>query len=456
MLTYSIQTYGCQMNYSDTERLETYLEALGYKKNPNMKKADLIIFNTCSIRQRAEDRVLGQMVRMGDLKKNNKNLVVVITGCMVRTPSSRYSDKRDSLFNMIKELDVAIKNDELPLLAKLIREIKPELKLKEISEEYLESYFQINPTHSSHKSNSQVFIAISNGCDKFCTYCIVPFSRGREKSRPMDQILKEAEIAVKNGAKEIILIGQTVNSYGLSTYDKAEKTFEYLKKEPFVYLLEELDKLSDLGLERVRFTSSHPKDMSDDLIDAMGRLKTQMPYLHLPVQAGEDAVLKRMNRTYTVAKYKEIISKLREKIPGISITTDIIVGFCGETDEEFETTRKFFEDMEFEHGFLSQYSNRKGTYADKKMKDDISTKVKHSRWHILNNTLKKNSNKALERFVDKTLKVLVEGQEKDEWFGRSEHYKEIRFKSKKDLLGQMVNVKITSHDDFRLYGKPVK
>lgn len=456
MLTYSIQTYGCSMNYSDTERIETYLEALGYKKNPIMKKADLIIFNTCSIRQRAEDRVFGQMVRMGDLKKNNKNLVVVITGCMVRIPSSKYSDKRDGLFTSIKELDVAIKNDELPLLAKLIREVKPDLDIQEIPEETLESYFQIDPTHSSHKSNSQAFIAISNGCDKFCTYCIVPFSRGREKSRPIETILKEAEIAVKNGAKEITLIGQTVNSYGLSVHDKSEKTFEHLGKEPFVYLLEELDKLSKLGLERVRFTSSHPKDMSDDLIDAMSRLKTQMPYLHLPVQAGENTVLKRMNRPYTVEQYKEIIRKLRKKIPGISITTDIIVGFCGETDEEFETTRKFFEDMEFEHGFLSQYSNRKGTYADKKMKDDISTKVKHSRWHKLNNTLKKTSNKALESFVGKTLKVLVEGQEKDEWFGRSEHYKEVRFKSKKDLLGQIVNVKITSHDDFRLSGKLVK
>jgi len=441
------------MNYSDTERMETYLEALGYKKNPVLKKADLIIFNTCSIRQRAEDRVLGQMVRMGDLKKHNKNLVVVITGCMVRTPSSKYSAKRDGLFTKIKELDVAIKNDELPLLAKLIREVNPDINIKEIPEESLESYFQINPTHSSHASNSQAFIAISNGCDKFCTYCIVPFSRGREKSRPLEQILKEAQVAVKNGAKEIILIGQTVNSYGLSTYDKAEKTFDYLKKEPFVYLLEELDKLSDLGLERVRFTSSHPKDMSDDLIDAMSRLKTQMPYLHLPVQAGENAVLKRMNRTYTVTQYKEIIRKLREKIPKISITTDIIVGFCGETDEEFETTRKFFEEMDFEHAFISQYSNRNGTYASKKLKDNISPKIKHSRWHTLNNTLKKNSNKVLKGFVDKTLKVLVEGQEKDEWFGRSEHYKEVRFKSKKDLLGQIVKVKITSHDDFRLYGK---
>ena len=444
------------MNYSDTERMETYLSALGFKKNSNMKKADLIVFNTCSIRQRAEDRVLGQMVRMGDLKKNNKNLIVVVTGCMVRTPSSKYSEKRDNLFNTIKELDVAIKNDELPLLAKLIREVKPNLEIKEIPEETLESYFQIDPTHSSHKSNSQAFIAISNGCDKFCTYCIVPFSRGREKSRPMEQILREAENAVKNGAKEIILIGQTVNSYGLSTYDKAEKTFDYLKKEPFVYLLEELDKLSEIGLERVRFTSSHPKDMSDDLIDAMSRLKTQMPYLHLPVQAGENEVLKRMNRPYTVEQYKEIIRKLREKIPGISITTDIIMGFCGETDEEFETTCKFFEEMEFEHAFLSQYSNRKGTYASKKMKDNVPQKVKHARWHKLNNTLKKTSNKALERFVGKTLKVLVEGQEKDEWFGRSEHYKEVRFKSKKDLLGQIVKVKIDSHDDFRLYGKIAK
>jgi tRNA-2-methylthio-N6-dimethylallyladenosine synthase len=441
------------MNYSDTERMETYLEALGFKKNPAMKRSDLIVFNTCSIRQKAEDRIFGQMVRMGDLKRQNKNLIVAITGCMVRNSSSKYSAKRDKLFMRIKELDVVIKNDELPLLAKLIREVKPELKIKEIPEENLENYFQIAPTHSSHKSNSQAFIAISNGCDKFCTYCIVPYSRGREKSRPIDQILKEAKLAVENGAKEIILIGQTVNSYGLSTYDKAEKTFEHLKKEPFVYLLEEMDKFSEIGLERVRFTSPHPKDMSDNLIEAMSKLKTQMPHLHLPVQSGDNAVLKRMNRTYTVEKYKEIIRLLREKIPNISITTDVIVGFCGETEEEFENTCKFFAEMKFEHAFLAQYSERKGTYASKKIKDDIPQKIKHSRWHKLNEILKKTSNKSLKRFIGKTLEVLVESQEKDICTGRSEHYKEVQFKSKKPLLGQMVKVKITSQDDFSLSGQ---
>ncbi len=445
------------MNYSDTERMEAYLEALGFNKTEGFEGADLIMFNTCSIRQKAEDRVYGHMRTLEKMKRTNPKLMVAITGCMVRKSSSRYSTERDKLFNTMRDLDIALRMEELPKLANLAREINPEISIPEITEESLTDYFQINPTHNSHQSKAQAFVAISNGCDKFCTYCIVPYSRGREKSRSLESILEECKILVENGCKEITLIGQTVNSYGLSHYDKEEKTFEYLgDKEPFVHLLEEVDKLHEKGLVRTRFTSPHPKDMSDQLIHAMATLKTHMPYLHLPVQAGTNSLLKRMNRTYTVEKYRETVAKLRKAIPGISISTDIIVGFCGETDEEFEETCKFFEEMEFEHAYLSQYSERTGTTAAKFIKDDISKKVKSERWHHLNDViLKNNSKKALDRFLGQTVNILVESQTDKKCVGRSEHFKIVEFESGRNILGEIVPVKITNSLPWSLEGELV-
>ncbi|MBI4232333.1 tRNA (N6-isopentenyl adenosine(37)-C2)-methylthiotransferase MiaB [Candidatus Peregrinibacteria bacterium] len=454
MPKYNIQTFGCQMNYSDTERMEAYLQALGFDKTDTFEDADIVMFNTCSIRQKAEDRVYGYMRTMTELKKKKPHLKVVITGCMVRKSSSRYSTERDQLFSRTVALDIALKTDELPRLASLAREIDPDSQIPEIEEEALEDYFQIQPTHNSHQSKSQAFVAISNGCDKFCTYCIVPYSRGREKSRKIADILIEAENLVTNGCKEITIIGQTVNSYGLSKHDEEHETFSYLGvKEPFVHLLEELDKLKDRGLERVRFTSPHPKDMSDQLIEAMGSLETQMPYLHLPVQSGDDRTLKRMNRSYDLKKYRDTVQKLREKVPDISITTDIIVGFCGETEEEFENTLNFFKEMRFEHAYLAQYSERRGTTAAKFIKDDIPNEVKRERWHKLNKVLKELSAAALKRFCGRTLNVLVENQEGKTCHGRSENFKTVQFESGRNLLGQIVPVRIISSHEWHLEGE---
>ena len=456
MPAYFIQTYGCQMNYSDSERMETYIQALGYEKGEEMENAGLIIFNTCSIRKKAEDKVLGQMKRVSAIKSKNPDLRVILAGCMVRKSSSRYSEKRDRLLNMVREIDIALRTEELPKLAELLREIDPDSKIEAIEEESLEDYFQINASNSTHKSKTQAFLPVSNGCDKFCTYCIVPFSRGREKSRKIEEILIDAEELVEKGMKEITLIGQTVNSYGLGTHDKERETFNDLgEKEPFVYLLEEMDKLKEKGLKRVRWTSPHPKDMSDQLIEAMATLETQMPYLHLPVQAGHNETLKRMNRPYTVERYREIIKKLRKKIPEISVTTDIIVGFCDETEEEFETTYKFFEEMDFEHGFISRYSDRKGTTANRFMDDNISDKVKSERWHKLNDLLKIQSKKILEKFLGKTVNVLVEDQEGDLCTGRCENFKTVEFISKKNLIGEIVPVKITDSKEWDLVGELV-
>lgn len=446
------------MNYSDSERIEAYLKELGFSQAKTQNSADLIIFNTCSVRQKAEDKVFGEMRKIKHLKKKNKNLIIALSGCMVRKTSSRNGENintesqlKDALFSRIKILDIVFKIEDLPKLASLLREINP--KIPEIKQEKLDNYFNIKPTYNSQQS-TQAFIAISNGCDKFCTYCIVPYSRGREKSRKIQDILKEAEALVKKGCKEITLIGQTVNSYGLSKYDKEQKTFAHLgKKQPFVYLLKELDKFYKKGLRRIRFTSSHPKDMSDELINAMATLRTLQPYLHLPLQSGDNRTLKRMNRTYTIEHYRAIIEKLHKKIPDIAISTDIIVGFCGETDEEFENTYKVFDELGFEHAYLAQYSERPGTTAAKFMRDDVSNETKKKRWHRLNNLLRKKSAAALKKFKGKTVNVLVEEQKGSICTGRSEHYKTVEFKSGRKLLGEIVPVKITNSREWMLIGE---
>lgn len=452
MLKYLIKTYGCQMNYSDTERMETYLNALGFSKTDVLKNADIIIFNTCSIRQKAEQRVLGHMGDLALLRQKNKNLIVIITGCMTKKSSSRYSESRDKLFNRAPGLDIALRIEELPKLASLLREINPKLKINEIKEESLEDYFSIQ---ANAKNNFQVFIPISTGCDKFCTYCIVPYSRGREKSRKVEEIVSEAKQFVENGCKEITLLGQTVNSYGLSAYDTAHDFKKDIpkNKSPFVYLLERLDELSKDGLVRVRFSSSHPKDFSDELINAIAKLKTQMPYVHLPVQAGNNDELKRMNRPYKVEDFLEIIKKLRKKIPGICISTDVIVGFCGETEEEFMDTYNMIKDCAFDLVYISQYSERKGTYASKNLKNDISEKVKKSRWLATNKLLKEVSFKNMKRFEGKKVDVLFEKYSKGENIGKSEHSKIVLVKSKKNLTGKILPIKIIEAKEWVLIGE---
>jgi len=454
---YHIITYGCQMNYSDTERLESYLNSLGLIHSPDFKKADLIIYNTCSIRQKAEDRLFGEMEKVITLRKKNKNLIVGLTGCMSRISSSRNSDVKDKLFNKSSELDVVFKIDDLLKLKDLLLEINPHLKFDNNVSDNLENFFQVIPTYNKTPKNF-AFLTISTGCDKFCSYCIVPYSRGREKSRPVQDILDEAKGLVEKGFKEIWLLGQSVNSYGVSVLDKLSGIFKNIpgKKEPFSFLLEELDKLKSKGLQRIRFSSPHPNFMTDQLIETMSKLQTLQPYLHLPIQSGDDAVLKRMNRPYTTAQYKEIIKKLKTAIPDIVVTTDIIVGFCGETEEEFINTYNFFREMAFDLAYIAQYSERKGTASAKKMKDDIPEEIKKSRWNKLNDLLREISREKLQNYVGKTYKVFVEKYEKGNLFGRSEHYKEVLIPSKKDLTGEIIPVKITASTAWALRGELIK
>lgn len=506
------------MNYSDSERISSYLSDLGFKKTDDEDEADLIIFNSCSIRQKAEDRVVGKMKNLG-LKKRKKKFLIALTGCMVRKSSTKNSphENRDHFIRILKPLDIAFRIEDLPKLKELIEEAQEEKKTKDEKREKLTSkkaskntevstktsprlsriaqapavstdistdYFHIAPAYTSQV---QAFIPISTGCDKFCTYCIVPYARGREVSRKMEDILAEAEQLVANGCLEITLLGQTVDSYGLSNIDRQKKLFNYDKIDagielpPFVQLLKKLDKLSKKGLKRIRFTSPHPKDVSQALIECYGRLKTLMPHIHLPVQSGDNTTLKRMNRPYTIERYKEIIKALRASRPDIAITTDLIVGFCGETEKEFKNTYKFFKELEFDFSYISQYSVRRGTYATKNFENDVSRSEKARRWHLINDLLKKNVQKKLDKFIGKTVEVLVEQEElieadknaktgktktdkasklakpKMQYRGKSEHMKEVQFLSPrlsphKSLKGTIQKVLIKEAHDWMLFG----
>ncbi|MBI5152171.1 tRNA (N6-isopentenyl adenosine(37)-C2)-methylthiotransferase MiaB [Candidatus Peregrinibacteria bacterium] len=440
MKKFYLRTFGCQMNYSDSERIKAVLERLGYHAANSPASADLIMLNTCSVRQHAEDRIFGLMLKYEPLRRKNKRLLIGLTGCMVRKTSSRADDFKDKILRRIRPLDFTIRIEEIAKLPEILGAVSGRAVRKTITSarqkiqpRELKNYFHITPKYTSR---FQVFIPISTGCDKFCSYCIVPFSRGRETNRPMKDILKEARAVVKNGCKEITLVGQTVNSY-----------------KNFPKLLVEIDKLNKFGLERVRFTSPYPLDVTDDLIKAIARLKTLIPYIHLPIQSGDNEVLKRMNRKYTVQQYENIVRRIRARIPNCAISTDIIVGFPGETREQFMNTYNLFKKIKWDMAYLAQYSPRPGTLSAKMLKDNVPQKEKKQRWNMLNNLLRRVSLSKHKKFVGRKVRVLVESYKNGLNMGRSEHFKIIQFKSKKSLVGKIVPVKIVKAYEWILQGK---
>lgn len=461
-LKYHIQTFGCQMNYSDTERVSAILEKSGYQKAQTLEDVDLFIFNTCSIKQKGEDRVYGIIKNIASFKKANPRLLIGITGCMVRQTSSRNSlpEKKDHLLEQLGPLDFVFRITDTHKLPEVLAEAEPTLDLRNIDEVALNDYLRVTPEYTS---KFQAFVPIQIGCDKYCTYCIVPYSRGREQSRPMEDILAECRQLVENGCKEITLVGQTVNSYGLSAFDKQKGLFNdyHLSTQgakpltPFVKLLREINALSELGLCRLRFTSPHPRDLTDELIDAHTNLQTLCPYIHLPVQSGDNTILARMNRKYTVEQYREKVQKLLARVPNCVISTDIIVGFCGETDQQFENTYQLFEEMRWDQSFISRYSERIGTLAHKAFPDDIPADVKAIRWHRLNNLLKVISKEKHQAYEGRTLEVLVEKYNTltKECEGRSREMKLVQFPGSPDQVGQILPVHILKGLDWLLKGE---
>lgn len=357
-MKYFIKTFGCQHNKADSERIDSAFSARGMKKSKGYSDADYIVINTCMVRQSAENRVYGLVNNLGK-EKENRRFKIVVTGCMVGLASR---DKTGKYLKRIREL---------------MPEVDEFMPIEEIG-------FDNQPIR---QDTTHAWIPISNGCNNFCTFCVVPFTRGREISRPYEDIVKEALELKSKGYTDIMLLGQNVNSYGADLVKNPKLKPVYVKhlgryRIPtlFPHLLEGVAKI---GFKNVDFISSNPWDFSNELIDVIARNKNITRTIHLPVQSGDDNVLKRMNRWYTANEYLTLISKLKSQISNLKFTTDIIVGFCGETDKEFENTVKLCKLVGFEKAYVSMYSPRFGTAATKVFQDDIPHKVKRERWQIL-------------------------------------------------------------------------
>ena len=431
------------MNYSDSERLTTVLKKLGYEPGTGFNDSDLIILNTCSVKQNAEERIFGLGELFNPLKKKNPSLKIGITGCMIRKDTGMRGESREKVLRQMDSIDFTFKIKDLMKLPDILRDLHHVKGADDVIN--LCNYFHIPPTVTN---TAQVFVPIMNGCNNFCAYCIVPYARGHEESRDISEILDEVKKMAKRGAKEVNLVGQNVNTYKPTDIDPNSSD------TPFTQLLRKIDEVE--GIDRIRFYTVHPKDMTDDVIDLYGELKSMVPHIHIPVQAGSNSVLKRMNRLYTVEKFKELVTKMRKRIPHISISTDIIVGFCGETEEEFMESYNLIKDEKIDLVYVSKYSERPGTLAEKELEDDISLEVKKDRFERITEVMKGVSHEYNQQFLGKTVQVLVEKVNKGYASGKIPEYKMCRFKSdNQKLIGKYVDVKVDKAMEWCLQGEVI-
>lgn len=434
-MKYFLKIYGCQMNEHDSENIKALLEKLGFSEVSNYEEADLVLLNTCSIRENAHNKAFGMLGRLKHLKEQKPELLIGLCGCMAQEASVVEEILRD--YKFVNFVFGTHNMHELPnIIDKAIIENKQQIEVLSREEDLVEGLPVI-------RSNSyKAFVNIIYGCNKFCTYCIVPYTRGRERSRKKEDILKEVEELVKDGYKEVTLLGQNVNAYGKDLYDNYN----------LANLLEDVAKMN---IPRIRFTTSHPWDFTDRMIEVIAKYPNIMPSIHLPVQSGSSRVLKLMGRRYTRDSYLELFDKMKRTIPGVTISTDIIVGFPGETEEDFQETLSLVEYCKYDNAFTFVFSAREGTPACK-LKDDTPQQEKEERLQRLNDVVNKyflENNKKLEGQV---LDILVEGisEKKNMYYGYSETNKLINFSSDRDLtVGDIVKVKITNSKTWSLDGE---
>ncbi|MCK9442931.1 MAG: tRNA (N6-isopentenyl adenosine(37)-C2)-methylthiotransferase MiaB [Tissierellaceae bacterium] len=433
-----IKTYGCQMNEHDSEKISWILINMGYTETENLQEADFIIYNTCLVRENAELKVYGNLGALKQLKREKPDLIIAVCGCMMQR-----EEARNVITKKHKHVDIIFGTHNIHKLPQLINN---HLKTGQTIVDVLEDSREIvEDIEANRKYPYKAFVDIMYGCNNFCTYCIVPYTRGRENSREPENILNEIKELANQGYKEITLLGQNVNSYG--------KTL--IRNYDFVDLLEEINDIS--GIERIRFMTSHPKDLSDKLIKAYGKLDKLCEHLHLPIQSGSNKVLKEMNRNYSREDYLTIISKIKKEVPNIAITTDLIVGFPGETEEDFNETLKLVKEVEFDSAFTFLYSIREGTIAAK-MTNQVDNDIKHDRFQRLSETLNEISLGKNKKLMGETLEVLVEEVSKnnpDVLTGRTRGSKLVHFKGKNNLIGSIVNVHIENVKTFTLEGNIV-
>ena len=434
---YTIITYGCQMNHHDSEKISYLLENLGYEKENDIEKSDFIIYNTCLIRENAELKVYGQLGALKNLKRKKPEMIIAVCGCMMQT-----GDARATIISKYKHVDIIFGTKNISRLPSLISRHRStgEVIVDIEEEDILDDDTPINREHPFI-----AYVNIMTGCNNYCTFCIVPYARGKEISRTPESIITEIKELANKGYKEITLLGQNVNSYGKTLRPKVS----------FPELLKMVNEVE--GIERIRFLTSHPKDCSDELIEAIANLDKVCENIHLPFQSGSNRILKDMHRVYTREHYLDLIRKLKKKVPNITLSTDIIVGFPGETEEDFNDTLSLVENVEYDQGFTFLYSIRKGTKAAE-MNEQIPHDIKQERFQRLIDTMYDIFYKKNKECVGKTYEVLVEGISKNNseiLTGRTRGYKLVHFKGGKRNIGQLVNVKITGHNSFALEGELV-
>ena len=432
---YFLKTYGCQMNVHDSEEISARLESLGLSKTDTLEEADVAILNTCAIRENAHDKVFGFLGRCKHLKKDKPGLIVGVCGCMAQ---------EENVVNEIMKnhpyIDIVFGTHNINDLQNLI------INHNQKQEIDVYSYEGNVYENISYKRDSKVkaWVNIMYGCDKFCTYCIVPYTRGKQRSRKSEDILNEIKNLKEQGYLEVTLLGQNVNAYGKD-----------LKNE--ISFAELLEQVSLIGIPRIRFVTSHPWDFTDKMIDIIAKYDNIMPYIHLPLQSGSTKILKLMGRRYKKEEYLKLFNNIKNKIPNVAVTTDIIVGFPNETDEDFSETLDVVNKCQYDGAFTFIYSPREGTPAAK-IKDSISMNIKEKRLHELNEIVNSYSLMNNKKYLNKEVKVLVEGiseKNKDKVYGYTETMKLVNIVGSKELIGKIINVKITEAKSFSLDGEVI-
>ena len=435
-LYYNILTMGCQLNENDSEKLAGMLEEMGYIETSDVEKANLYLINTCCVRENAEEKLFGKLGELKNLKKKN-NAIIAIGGCMMQE-----KHVQEKLRNSYPYVDIIFGTHTLHKLPEdMYKILNFPKKIEDILDIDGEIYEGIPIKRNSNKTAS---VTIMYGCNNFCSYCIVPYVRGRERSRTPENILKEIKELADEGYKEITLLGQNVNSYkGRENYGFAE-------------LLRDVQKID--GIEIIKFISPHPKDFTDDVIRAIKDCNKISRLIHLPLQSGSTEVLKKMNRKYSKEQFLELVGKIKKEIPNVLFSTDIIVGFPGETEEDFQDTLDVVTKVNFEQIFMFIYSRRVGTPGDK-MENQIPEEIKHERFDRLKELFEKQVEENNKKYIGKTEKILVEGLSKtneDMLTGRTNSNKVVVFEGSKDLIGKVIDVQITSEHKWYLKGKIIE
>ena len=460
MPKFFIKTYGCQMNERDSEQVAHSLVTRGYERVAEETEADVVLLNTCSVRDMADQKALGKMGMLGRIAKERPHVVFGFLGCMAQA-------RGPSLFKNLPHVDLVVGTQKFHCVADYVEELV--VRKREVLSGVADPghrrmddvRFSIVDIAEERGSQSTIrdqqlvprqataFVSIMQGCNMHCTFCIVPQTRGAERSRSIDEIVREVRGLVARGVKEVTLLGQIVNLYGRHEFPKVDS------KSPFVQLLEAVHDID--GLERLRFTSPHPIGFRDDLIDAFGRLPKLTEHVHLPLQSGSNKILKAMHRTYTAAKYVDLVHRIRQARDGIAITTDIIVGFPGETEDDYKQTRDLVEQIQFDNAFIFRYSPRGDTPAAE-MPEQIEERVKEERNQDLLRVVNESARRAGERLIGREMEVLCEGLSKTNparLMGRTRTNKIVVFEGDEKLAGEIVDIRIQRANGFSLYGTPV-